>query len=150
MAGRRDDLELVHQPARPREAEAQAVPARVAVLHREPDVGDPGPSSRAITDTPALPFCCTPSTTISPSRAYLRMFRASSEIAVAIMVMSEPPNPPCSATDRPALRAATTSESSRIGTQTSTTGAGGLEPPRPLEMCEALLEVEHGRHAVEA
>ena len=59
----------------------------------------PGPSSRATTATPALPFRCTGSTTISPSLAYLRMFRASSEIAVAIMVVSAPPNPPSSATE---------------------------------------------------
>src|ERR1044072_591741 len=78
------------------------------------------------------------------------MLRASSEIAVAIIVTSVVPKPYRSASDRPMLRAATTSASERITTHTSSTGMRDTGSPGSVEMCEALLQVEDGRHAVEA
>src|SRR5689334_5058263 len=110
----------------------------------------PGPSSRATTETPPRLSRSTVSSTISPSWAYFRMLRASSEIAVAIIVTSVVPKPYRSASDRPMLRAATTSASERITTHTSSTGMRDTGSPGSVEMCEAFLEVEHGRHAVEA
>src|SRR2546425_9156479 len=107
------------------------------------------------------PFVITLSA-ISPRLAYMRMLRASSEIAAAITVWSPLEKPAFAATLRPCWRAVTTSTSDAIGTSSS---SGTVPVPRaavegPLAALDALpshvieegqpfLQIERGRDALE-
>src|SRR5438552_1977837 len=84
-----------------------------------PTSGMPGPWSRAITTTPCRSPFVTTLSAISPRLAYMRMLRASSEIAAAITVWSPLEKPASAATLRPCWRAVTTSTSDAIGTRSS-------------------------------
>src|SRR5438034_7551371 len=80
------------------------------------------------------------------------MFRASSEIAVATTARSVEGNPHCAASSRPFWRAATMSESESIDTRTSSAMSANFMPralPLAIKVCEALFEVQRGRHALE-
>src|ERR1700761_2886443 len=82
------------------------------------------------------------------------MFRAISEIAVAIIVTSVSENPRSSASWCPALRAATMSSELSIATTISrATVASDRRCAAPqlaaIEQREALLEVQRGVHVVE-
>src|ERR671919_380433 len=108
----------------------------------------PGPLSRATTTTPRRPGCSTALRTISPRWAYSTMFRATSEIAVAISVCSVLENPPAAASSRPFCRAVTISASPVMGTRTS-----AATPPvssvAVTQEVEPFLEVQRGRHALQ-
>src|SRR5690242_15229128 len=83
----------------------------------------------------------TASRTISPVFAYVRMFLATSEIAVAMRVRSVALKPTCAAISRPFWRAVTMSESCPMGTRISLDTAF---PPRRrlLEQFQSLFQVE--------
>src|SRR5438552_2040797 len=106
---------------------------------------------------------------ISPRLAYMRMLRASSEIAAAMTVWSPLEKPAFAATLRPCWRAVTTSTSDAIGTSSS---SGTIDAPlaaldalagdpveegqpfqrhvlvaqQPLRLLDATLQVADGRH----
>src|SRR5438128_3751202 len=80
------------------------------------------------------------------------MFRASSEIAVATTARSVEGNPQCDASSRPFCRAETMSTSRSIDTRTSSAMSANLIPgalPLAIKICDALLEVQGGRHALQ-
>src|SRR5207245_4906916 len=92
---------------------------------------------------------------ISPRLAYMRILRASSEIAAAMTVWSPLEKPAFAATLRPCWRAVTTSTSDAIGTSSS---SGTVDAPvaaldalagDPVEEGEPFLEIERGRDALE-
>src|SRR5439155_20328285 len=93
---------------------------------------------------------------ISPRFAYIRMLRATSEMAAAMTVWSPVENPAPAAGSRPCLRACTTSTSDAVSTRSwsatlaSSTFALLVEPPLgvPVEKGEALLQVYGPRHAL--
>src|SRR3989475_6341709 len=127
-----------------------------------PTSGMPGPWSRAITITPCRSPFETTLSAISPRLAYMRMLRASSEIAAAMTVWSPLEKPAFAATLRPCWRAVTTSTSDAIGTSSS---SGTVAVPRaavdgPLAALDALashvieegqpfLQIERSRDALE-
>src|SRR6185436_18539659 len=82
---------------------------------------------------------------ISPVRAYSTMLRATSEMAVAIMVSSLPEKPNCSAKARPCCRALTISASDLMGIRRSADATGatlGLF----VEVDEAFFQVQGCGH----
>src|SRR2546428_6623538 len=92
---------------------------------------------------------------ISPRLAYMRMLRASSEIAAAMTVWSPLEKPAFAAMLRPCWRAVTTSTSDAIGTSSS---SGTIDAPLaaldalagdPVEEGQPFLEIERGRDALE-
>src|SRR5512134_121391 len=112
--------------------------------------GMPGPSSRAIMTTP----CRTPESTglmtISPARAYSTIFRATSEMAVAIRVNSLPKKPNCSASARPCCRAVKISASDRIETRRSprrSPAAIATAFDFQIQIDQALFKIERGGDA---
>src|SRR3989454_11238903 len=99
---------------------------------------------------------------ISPRLAYMRMLRASSEIAAAMTVWSPLEKPASAATLRPCWRAVTTSTSDAIGTSSSSTTVavpraaveGALAPldalaSDPVEEGQPFLKIERRRHRLE-
>src|SRR6059058_5134666 len=76
------------------------------------------------------------------------MFRASSEIAVAIRVASVPENPIAAASRRPFCLASTRSASAAIRIRPSSSTAPAL--PHPVEEGQPFLEVERGVDPLEA
>src|SRR2546428_13057068 len=92
---------------------------------------------------------------ISPRLAYMRMLRASSEIAAAMTVWSPLEKPAFAATLRPCWRAVTTSTSDAIGTSSSSgtidapLAALGALPRAPAEAGHASLALRRGRDALE-
>src|SRR4051812_25541663 len=111
----------------------------------------PGPWSRAITWIPSRPSSSriTFSST-SPRRAYVVMLRATSEIAVASSVWSVLVSSRLPAICRARWRAVTTSASDSIGMIDWRSSATVAALPGPLQQREPLLEVERGRHVLEA
>src|SRR5437879_3903615 len=105
--------------------------------------------------TPSRSPFMTVRSAISPRLAYIRMFRAISEMAAAITVWSPLENPASAASSRPFCRALTTSTSDVIGTSSSSaTGYPSLHAVEalaalPIQKREPLLEVERGRDALE-
>src|ERR1041385_1689148 len=79
----------------------------------------PGPSSRAMMEMPRLLPCSEGTMITSPNLAWSTMFRATSEMAVAITVRSDPSKPSCRASSRPFWRAITMSTVERIMTRIS-------------------------------
>src|ERR1700704_3546016 len=96
---------------------------------------------------------------ISPPRAYKTMFRASSEIAVAMSAESVEPNPSAFASSRPFWRATTMSISELIRTciscvidsafDVTASGRSALPGDSEIEELEPFLEVQRGGHAFE-
>src|SRR2546422_592500 len=94
---------------------------------------------------------------ISPRFAYIRMLRATSEMAAAMTVWSPVENPAPAASSRPCWRACTTSTSDAISTLSwsatldASTFALLVEPPLGVlvEKGEALFQVEGRRDALE-
>src|SRR6266849_5792775 len=117
--------------------------------------GIPGPWSRPTTTTPRRSPFVTTLRMISPRFAYMRMFRAISEMAAAMTVLSPLEKPAAPARSRPSWRAVTTSTSAAIGIRcSSATHDASLHPldaqlRLPIQEGEALLEVERGRDALE-
>src|SRR5258706_471625 len=107
----------------------------------------PGPESSATTCSPTRLPWWTRSRTIRPCFACSRMFRATSEIAVAMTVRSEPTKPICPARLRPSWRAVTISAAERIGTTASLGMLGGADPS--VEEGQAFLQIEGGGHVLE-
>src|SRR5213596_4286174 len=103
------------------------------------------------------PFATTPRE-ISPRFAYIRMLRATSEMAAAMTVWSPVENPAPAASSRPCWRACTTSTSDAISTRSwsatldASTFALLVEPPLGVlvEKGEALFQVEGRRDALES
>src|SRR3989454_6918341 len=95
---------------------------------------------------------------ISPRLAYIRMLRATSEMAAAMTVWSPVENPAPAASSRPCWRACTTSTSDAISTRSwsatldASTFALLVEPPLGVlvEKGEALFQVEGRRDALES
>src|SRR3712207_1100650 len=109
----------------------------------------PGPLSVATTLTPLRGPRRTVVMQISPRSAYVVMFRAISEIAVASSVRSVPVNPSPDASSRALDRATTTSSSDSIGSRISSATVVALLQQRG-EVFEALLEVERRVDVLEA
>src|SRR5256712_12492214 len=99
---------------------------------------------------------------ISPRLAYMRMLRASSEIAAAMTVWSPLEKPAFAATLRPCWRAVTTSTSDPIPTRSSSgtaaappaAAAGPLAALHPLPTLaiqegQPFFQIERSRHALE-
>ena len=154
LADRGRDLELVHEPLHAGQPDAHAPRCRVPVLQRLTDVRDAVTIVARRDDEAAVLAVRRPRRRmISPRLAYSTMLRASSEIAVATMVASLEENPSRMASARPCWRAATMSMSDATGTRTSSAEAAPSPPPlgpgARLEECEALLEVEAGRHTLQ-
>src|SRR5919106_1435499 len=106
--------------------------------------GIPGPSSLATTRISATsPVFCVEMVT-RPSRAWVRMLRATSEIAVAMSVASVLEKPSSRARRLPSARATTMSRSEAMGTRTSSSIAFPLSPPP--EECQPFLQIERGVH----
>src|SRR5919197_4403413 len=93
------------------------------------------------------PLCATPMTS-SPRLAYCRMFRASSEIAVAIRAWSLRPKPSSAASARPLRRASTTSTSVTMGTLSSSDTSMSVQQSVADEV-EPVVQVERGAHSLE-
>src|SRR5712691_3444000 len=74
------------------------------------------------------------------------IFRASSEIAVAMNVRSLGAKASCAASSRPLLRAATISASELMGTRNSSATSASVANPLHLliQVREALLQVQTG------
>src|SRR5919108_6382345 len=81
----------------------------------------------------------------SPRLAYWRMFRASSEIAVAIRAWSLSPKPSSAASWRPLRLASTTSTSLTIGTRSSSHTRTSIHQLVPDDF-QAVVQVECGAH----
>src|SRR5574341_8697 len=121
--------------------------------------GMPGPWSVATTETPWRSPFWTRLSVISPFLAYIRMLRAISEIAAAMTVCSPLENPATAANARPCCRASTTSTSAAIDRRSSSPTGGAARLPwlgferaffgAAIQEGEALLEVQHGRDALE-
>src|ERR1700691_2561054 len=92
---------------------------------------------------PATPFLVAGRSRISPLRAYLRMLRASSEMAVAISVWLVASKPRSVASSRPNLRASRKSASSLICTRDSLSTIRSPVRHRP-QVGEALVEIQRG------
>src|SRR5687767_853593 len=110
----------------------------------------PGPWSAAMISTPFFVASLISVMITSPSFAYSTMFRATSEIAVAMIVRLLCEKPACDARLRPCCRAATMSAEFWIRTCTwlsLLTAMAFLEPL--IEQREALLEIEGGQHVLE-
>src|SRR5437868_14142423 len=92
---------------------------------------------------------------ISPRLAYIRMLRASSEMAAAITVWSPLENPASAARSRPRCRAVTTSTSAVMGMSKSSAtveasrSAIDADLGLDVEERQAFFQVEGGRHALE-
>src|SRR5579862_8764855 len=119
--------------------------------------GIPGPSSLATITMPHREPRWAAPIEIRPSFPYSMMFRASSEMAVAMSVRSDPEKPRRWARLRPSWRAATMSAAVRIRTSTGAGGPTGLGSRatraarlvRLVQVGEAFLEVEGGRDILE-
>src|SRR3954454_7998561 len=109
----------------------------------------PGPASLATTSMPSRPRTCTTRSAISPLPAYVVMFRATSEMAVASSVRSVLEKPSSVPIARASCRARTTSASDSIGTRTLSAGATRLPADLLLQEREPLLEVERGVDVLE-
>src|SRR5258707_10989923 len=103
----------------------------------------PGPSSSATTMRPWW----VPSTTLvkrtSPRFAYIRMFRAISEIAAAMTVWSPAEKPISAASSRPVWRAWTTSVSAAMRQRRSSPTVDA-PMPRPIFNAPVSLSIEEG------
>src|SRR4051794_3898723 len=77
------------------------------------------------------------------------MLRATSEIAVAMIVRSLPEKPARAARSRPFCRAATMSPSRLMGTQVSSCATGGIFAFPGGQQLQTLLEIERGGDVVE-
>src|SRR3989442_8224548 len=97
-----------------------------------------------MTTSPSRPVSVAGRMRTSPRRAYNRMFRATSEIAVAMTVWSPRVKPWAAASSRPFSRAWTMSTSEAIASRSSSLTSAALPRLRVQER-QALLEVE-GRH----
>src|SRR3989442_6276604 len=116
----------------------------------------PGPWSRATTWMPMRLPRCASERTIAPLFAYSMMFRASSEIAVAITVRSLPVKPICDASSRPRCRASTMSVEEAMATTEAPRVVASwgqisraMQGPRlwiPPQEGQALFEVQGRGH----
>src|SRR5438445_7420286 len=84
----------------------------------------------------------------SPRLAYSRIFRATSEMAVAMTVWSPRVKPWAAANSRPFARAWTMSTSEAIGRRSSSATSAAL-PCSGVEKRQALLEIEGGHDPFE-
>src|SRR3712207_9541646 len=109
----------------------------------------PGPLSVATTLTPLRGPRRTVVMQISPRSAYVVMFRAISEIAVASSVRSVPVNPSPEATSRALERATTTPSSDSTGTRISSATVVALLQQR-VQVVEALLDIQGAVDALQA
>src|SRR5690348_1050936 len=105
----------------------------------------PGPSSRARTRIPRLVLWFTGDTTISPLLAWVTMLRATSDMAVAIKVRSDPSKPNSSAKARPFWRAVTMSAAELMATRASFSMFQVLLG-QPVEIGQPLFQIQGGPH----
>src|SRR5438105_12720433 len=110
--------------------------------------GVPLPVLMAILTIPYWPFSEMGPRSISTAPAYVRMLRATSEIAVAINVASVGEKPISPASSRPRWRARTRSASDSMAMRVSVDAAIGL--PSPDEQRQALFQVERRAHPFQA
>src|SRR5882724_1261387 len=103
----------------------------------------PGPSSRAIMVMPCLPPLLAGTSRISPDLAWVTMLRATSEMAVAIKVRSDPSKPKSVAIARPFWRAVTMSAAELIATRASFSMLQIFFGQR-VEICQPLFQIEGG------
>src|SRR5437773_9256885 len=107
--------------------------------------GIPGPSSRA---TRAMPWrlpCWMGARIISPDLAWSTMLRATSEMAVAIKVKSDPPKPNCIPSWRPFWRAVTMSDAQLMATRVSFCMTHA-PASHPAQVGQPFLEVQSSAH----
>src|SRR5438309_8032020 len=116
----------------------------------------PGPWSMATTETPWRSPFWTRLRMISPFLAYIRMLRASAEMAAAMTVCSPLENPATAANVRPCCLSSTTSTSAAIGRRSSSPTAAwflgfgfarGAFFGAAIQEGETFFEVQHGGDA---
>src|SRR5438094_10066676 len=106
----------------------------------------PGPWSTATTSMPfRVPLWATLMIS-SPVLAYWRMFRASSEIAVAIRAWSLSPKPSSAARARPPRRASTMSTSLTIGIRSSSDTSMSVQQSVPDQL-QPVVQVQGRAHS---
>src|SRR5215471_3352097 len=109
----------------------------------------PGPWSTACTISARCARRIVRLSRISPWSAYFEMLRATSEIAVVIIVTSVIEKSSFVARSRPAWRAATMSSAFSMATTTSSSVIGVSTRSAPVEKLETLFEIEGGVDVLE-